>query len=283
MPTPPSYRKVNPADQPILFIALYSSVLPLSTVSEHAETTVAQSISMINGVAQVQVYGSQKYAVRAMLDPNALAARGIGLNEVTSAIQGGNVNLPVGDLQGERQSFTLQSTGQLERAADYGPLIVAWRNGAPVRLGELGEVSDSVENDKAAAWFNKVRGIILPCSANPEPTPSRSWMPSRNCCRDSAARFPVSVGMDILYDRSASIRESRVTSVYTGANGSAGHSGHFPVSAQCTATIIPSLALIPVIGTFAGMYMMGFNIDNFSPNGIDPVRRVRGGRCHCHD
>lgn len=266
MPTPPSYRKVNPADQPILFIALYSSVLPLSTVSEHAETTVAQSISMINGVAQVQVYGSQKYAVRAMLDPNALAARGIGLNEVTSAIQGGNVNLPVGDLQGERQSFTLQSTGQLERAADYGPLIVAWRNGAPVRLGELGEVSDSVENDKAAAWFNKVRGIILAVQRQPGTNTIQVVDAIKELLPGFRREIPSAVGMDILYDRSASIRESvndvKFTLVLTVVLVIL---VIFLFLRNVRATIIPSLALIlSVIGTFAGMYMMGFNIDNFS-------------------
>lgn len=266
MRNPPSYRKVNPADQPVLFIALYSSVLPLSTVSENAETTIAQRISMISGVAQVQVYGSQKYAVRALLDPNALASRGIGIDEVAAAIQGGNVNLPVGDLQGDRQSFTLQSTGQLERAADYGPLIVTWRNGAPVRLSELGEVVDSVENDKAAAWYNSVRGIILAVQRQPGTNTIQVVDAIKELLPGFRREIPSAIGMEILYDRSASIRESvndvKFTLILTVMLVIL---VIFLFLRNIRATIIPSLALIlSVIGTFAGMYMMGFNIDNFS-------------------
>ena len=266
MRNPPSYRKVNPADQPILYIALYSSVLPLSTVSEYAENTIAENISMISGVAQVQVYGSQKYAVRAQLDPNALASRGIGLDEVNAAIQGGNVNLPVGELQGERQAYTLQSTGQLERAVDYGPLIVAWRNGAPVRLGELGEVVDSVESDTVAAWYNQERGIILAVQRQPGTNTIEIVDGIKEMLPDFRRDIPSAVGMEILYDRSASIRESvndvKFTLVLTIALVIL---VIFLFLRNIRATIIPSLALIlSVIGTFAGMYLMGFNIDNFS-------------------
>src|SRR6185369_15012162 len=144
MPTPPSYKKVNPADQPVLYLALSSPTLPLYTVDEYAQTNLAQRISQITGVAQVQVFGSQKYAVRVQLDPNALATRGIGIDEVQKALAQSNVNLPTGTLYGPYQAFSVQATGQLTNAAAYRPLIVAYRNGSPVRLEQLGRVVDSV-------------------------------------------------------------------------------------------------------------------------------------------
>ncbi|PYJ63391.1 MAG: acriflavine resistance protein B, partial [Verrucomicrobia bacterium] len=145
MPSPPTYSKVNPADSPILYLALTSPTLPLSTVDEYAETMMAQRISMVNGVAQVSVFGAQQYAVRVQVDPNKLASRGIGIDEVQQAVSQGNVNLPTGTLNGTHQAFTVQANGQLMNAADYRPLIVAYRNGAPVRLQELGRVLDSVQ------------------------------------------------------------------------------------------------------------------------------------------
>src|SRR5437879_5545116 len=153
MPSPPSFRKVNPADQPLLYLALGSPTLPLSDVDEYAETLMAQRISMVSGVAQVQVFGAQKYAVRVQLNPDALASRNIGIDEVQKSIQQSNVNLPTGTLYGNKQAFTVQSTGQLTSASAYRPMIVAYRNGNPVRLEELGNVLDSTENDKTASWF----------------------------------------------------------------------------------------------------------------------------------
>ena len=153
MPSPPSYRKVNPAASPILYIALTSPTLPLYALDELGETIIAQRISTVAGVAQVQVYGAQKYAVRLQLDPSALATRGLGLDEVAQSVREANVNLPTGALQGPHQAYTLQATGQLTHAAAYRSLIVAYRNGRPVRLEELGRVVDSVENDKTAAWY----------------------------------------------------------------------------------------------------------------------------------
>ena len=167
MPTPPTYTKVNPADQPVLYLALSSPTLPISAVYEYADTFIAQRISMISGVAQVQVFGSQKFAVRAQLDPRALANRKIGINEVGSALAMGNVNLPTGTLQGEKQAFTIQATGQLYNAASYRPLIVAYRGGSPVRLEELGRVIDSVENDKSANWYRNERGVVLAINRQP--------------------------------------------------------------------------------------------------------------------
>ncbi|QSJ16867.1 efflux RND transporter permease subunit [Nostoc sp. UHCC 0702] len=158
MPNPPSYRKVNPADQPILYISLNSEILPLSTVDKYAETLLAQRLSMVDGVAQVQVYGSQKYAVRIQLDPESLSAKGIGVDEVATAISQGNVNLPTGTLYGTKQNFTIQANGQLNDAASYRSLVVTYQDGAPVLLGELGQVLDSVENDKVASWFFPDKG-----------------------------------------------------------------------------------------------------------------------------
>src|SRR5579884_3271972 len=153
MPTPPTFTKVNPADQPVLYVALTSKTLPLWTLDEFAETRIAQRISMVSGVAQVQVLGAQKYAVHVQLDPHLLASRQIGINEVESSLRNWNVNLPTGTIIGPKRAFTLQASGQLTSADQYKPLIVAYRKGSPVRLGELGSVIDSVEDDKTASWF----------------------------------------------------------------------------------------------------------------------------------
>ena len=154
MPSPPSFRKVNPADSPILFLTASSKTLPLSVVDEYAENTVGQRISMVSGVAQVSVFGAQKYAVRILMDPVALAARKIGVDEVASAIGRWNVNTPAGILNGDKEAFVIQSNGQLNDADAYRPLVVAWRNGTPVRLDQVAQVLDSVENDKTATWYN---------------------------------------------------------------------------------------------------------------------------------
>ncbi len=151
MPSPPSLRKVNPADSPIIYLALTSPILPLSDVDEYAQKVVAQRLSMINGVAQVSVFGSQKYAVRVQVDPKALASRNLGIDEVATAIQKGNVNLPTGVLYGDYRNYTVKASGQLMKASDYRPLIVAYRNGSPVYLSELGRVLDSVENNNTAS------------------------------------------------------------------------------------------------------------------------------------
>src|SRR6202043_2664646 len=153
MPTPPTFTKVNPADQPILYLAITSKTLPLWTLDEYAETRIAQRISMISGVAQVQVLGAQKYAVHAQMDPHSMASRQIGMNEIETALKNWNVNLPTGSIIGPQRAFTLQASGQLLNAAQYRPVVVAYRGGTPVRLEELGNVIDSVEDDKTASWF----------------------------------------------------------------------------------------------------------------------------------
>ncbi len=266
MPTPPSYRKVNPADQPVLYLALSSAVLPLSQVDEYAETNIAQAISMVNGVAQVQVYGSQKYAVRVKVDPKLLASRQIGIDEISNALQGANVNLPLGDLQGTSKAYTIQATGQLMEAESYKPIIVAWRNGAPVRVEDIGETFDSTENDKVAAWFNNVRGIVLAVQRQPGTNTIEVVSSIRKLLDRFRAGLPASVHLDILFDRSESIQASvgdvKFTFVLTICLVVL---VIFLFLRNLTATIIPSLALIlSVVGTFGVMYLLNFSIDNLS-------------------
>src|SRR5688500_14742562 len=166
MPAPPSYQKVNPADQAIFFIVMRSSTLTLSALDELAQTNVAQRISSVSGVAQVNVFGSQKYAVRIDVDPRQLAARSMGIDEVTTAIQNANVNLPTGTIYGER-TFVVKTNGQLMRAAAYGPAIIAYRGGHPVRLDEVAHVYDGVENDRTASRQNGERCIYLSIQQQP--------------------------------------------------------------------------------------------------------------------
>src|SRR5581483_2554593 len=266
MPTPPSYQKVNPADQPILYLALASQTLPLSTVDEYAETMLAQRISMISGVAQVQVFGSQKYAVHAQLDPSALAAKGIGIDEVSAAVQNGNVNLPTGTLYGRQQAFTVQSNGQLTDAKAYRPLIVAYRNGNPVRLEEVGRVIDSVENDKIASWFSGTRAIVLAIQRQPGTNTVEIVDNIKNVLPTFKDVIPASVDLKILYDRSESIRGS-VDDVKFTLMLTIGLviMVIFLFLRNVSATIIPSLALpMSIIGTFAAMYLLGFSLDNLS-------------------
>jgi HAE1 family hydrophobic/amphiphilic exporter-1 len=266
MPTPPTYTKVNPADQPVIYLALSSPTLPLSTVYEYADTFIAQRISMISGVAQVQVFGSQKFAVRAQLDPKALASRQIGIDEVGNALSLGNVNLPVGTLEGKQQAFTIEATGQLYNAAAYRPLIVAYRNGSPVRLNDLGRVIDSVENNKVANWYNNVRSVVLAIQRQPGTNTVEVVDSIKNLLPTFRVQIPPSVKLDILYDRSASIRESvndvKFTLVLTICLVVM---VIFLFLRNLSATVIPSLALpFSIIGTFAAMYLMHFSIDNIS-------------------
>jgi HAE1 family hydrophobic/amphiphilic exporter-1 len=270
MPTPPSYQKVNPADQPVIYLALSSPTLPLSDVNEFADTVIAPRISMINGVAQVQVFGSQKYAVRVKLDPRALATRKIGLDEVGTALGNGNVNIPTGSLDGKNQSFTIQATGQLYNAAAYRPLIVAWRNGAPVRLQDVGTVEDSVENDRIAAWYNtkgvSTRAIVLAIQRQPGTNTIQVVDSIKSQIPSFKSQLPASVNLNVLFDRSETIRDSvkdvKFTLLLT--------IGLvimviFLFLRNLSATIIPSLALpLSIVGTFAAMYAMGFSVNNIS-------------------
>ena len=167
MTTPPSYRKVNPANNSIMLLALTSDTLPLSTVDEFAQTILAQRISMVNGVAQVDVIGSQKFAIRMQLDPNQLAVRQIGVDDVVAAVQRGNVDLPVGTLNAPNRAYTLVSDGQLINGAAFQSLVVTYRNGAPVRIQDIGKAIDSVENTRVASWFKDKRAVILGIQRQP--------------------------------------------------------------------------------------------------------------------
>jgi hydrophobic/amphiphilic exporter-1 (mainly G- bacteria), HAE1 family len=271
MPAPPSYQKVNPADSPILYIAISSPTMRLSDVDEYAETLLAQRISMISGVAQVNVFGASKYAVRVQLDPNKMANLGVGIDEVASAIQDGNVNMPTGTLWGSKQAFTLQATGQLSKASDYAPLIVAYRNGSPIRLEQIAKVFDSVENDKNASWFagedhKLARSMILAIQRQPGTNTVEVVDSIKAVLPGLQQQMPAAVKMQIMYDRSQTIRESvndvkftlflaliLVIMVI------------FLFLRNLWATAIPSLALpFSIVATFAVMYLLNYSLDNMS-------------------
>jgi hydrophobic/amphiphilic exporter-1 (mainly G- bacteria), HAE1 family len=270
MPTPPTFTKVNPADQPILYLALTSKQLPLYQLDEYAETRIAQRISMISGVAQVAVLGAQKYAVRTQLDPFKLASRQIGLNEVEAALRNWNVNLPTGTINGPRRAFTLQASGQLTSANAYKPVIVAYRNNTPVRLEELGQIVDSVEDDKTGSWFYNKRGneraIILSIQRQPGTNTVQVAESVKNLLPTFRSELPPSVKMNVFYDRSETIRESfqdvKFTMILTLALVVM---VIFVFLRNFSATIIPSLALpFSIIGTFAVMHLLGYSLDNLS-------------------
>jgi hydrophobic/amphiphilic exporter-1 (mainly G- bacteria), HAE1 family len=266
MPSPPTSQKVNPADSPILYLALTSPTLPLSTVDEYAETMIAQRISMVSGVAQVQVMGAQKYAVRVQLDPNALATRGIGIEEAQQAVQKANVNLPTGTLYGPDKAFTVQATGQLTTAEAYRPIIVAYRNGSPVRLEELGRVIDSVENDKVASWFNNTRSIILSIQRQPGTNTVEVVDSIRRLLPSFSAQMPASVNLEILNDRSMTIRDSIADVKFTlTLTVALVIMVIFLFLRNLSATIIPSLAVpLSIFGTFGVMYLLGYSMNNLS-------------------
>src|SRR4051812_37931880 len=266
MSAPPSFRKVNPADFPVFFLALSSDALPIAVVNEYAETNLAQRISTINGVAQVQVFGQQKYAVRIQVDPNALAARGVGINEVEQAVAQANVNLPTGTLYGKDRMFAVQATGQLNDAVAFRPVIVSYRNGAPIRLQELGRVIDSVQNDKLAAWFKGKRGIVLAIQRQPGTNTIEVVDNIKRLLPTFRAEVPPAVEIETLYDRSVTIRASVEEVQFTLYLALAlVVMVIFIFLRNIPATIIPSIALpMSIIGTFAVMYLFGYSLDNIS-------------------
>lgn len=266
MPSPPTYRKVNPAESPILYLALSSPTLPLATVDQYAESFLAQRISMIEGVAQVGVYGSQKYAVRVQVDPDILTSRNLGIDEVEQAIGQGNVNLPSGTLSGAKQTFLVQTSGQLENANAYRDLVVAYSNGEPVKLGNLGRVIDDVENNKTAAWFNKDRAVVLAIQRQPNSNTIAVVDAIKKILPGFQLQLPANVKLQVVYDRSQSIRDSikevqwtlflavlLVVAVI------------FVFLRSFYATIIPSIAIpLSIFGTFAAMSIFGFSLNNLS-------------------
>ncbi len=266
MPSPPSYGKVNPADQPVMYLALTSKTLPLPELDEYGEVMMAQRISTVSGVAQVQVYGPQKYAVRVQVDPRQLSSRGIGIDEVADAVRGANVNLPTGILYGPLTSFTVQANGQILNAEGYRPVIVAYRNGSAVRVGDLAEVIGGVENNKAAAWFNDERSISLAIFKQPGTNTVEVAESVRRLLPAFQKQLPASASLHVVYDRSTPIRASvedvKFTLLLTLVLVVL---VIFLFLRKLSATVIPSLALpFSIVGTFAAMYALGYSLDNLS-------------------
>jgi hydrophobic/amphiphilic exporter-1 (mainly G- bacteria), HAE1 family len=263
---PPSYRKVNPADQPILAFALTSKTMPLSQLDEYGETFMAQRISMVPGIAQVQVYGGQKYAVRVQLNPTSLANRRIGIDEVATSISSQNVSMPTGTLWGTNRASTIKANGQLQNAEQFRQMVVAYRNGAPVHLNDLGNVMDDVENNKVASWYNGERSVVLGIQRQPGTNTVEVANGVKTLLASLRDQIPPSVEIYTLYDRTVSIQASvsdvkftlmltlfLVVMVI------------FVFLRNVSATIIPSLALpMSLIGTFAVMYRLGYSLDNLS-------------------
>ena len=266
MPAPPSFRKVNPSEQAILLLALTSVTLPLSKVDQYAQTLLAPRISTISGVSQLQVYGSQKYAVRVQLEPLALAARGISLDDVSAAIQKANSNTPTGILDGKTRVFTVESSGGLNDAEGFRKVVVAYRDNAPVMLEDVAQVHDAVENNRIAGWYNDTRGIVLAVQRQPGANTVKVVDEIMGLLPDLRAQLPAGISLDVLIDRSATIRESV-------------HDVEFSLMLsialvvlvififlrRLTATIIPTIAiLISIIATFAVMYQLNFSLNNLS-------------------
>jgi HAE1 family hydrophobic/amphiphilic exporter-1 len=270
MPSPPTYRKVNPADQPIMYLGLTSATLPMWTLDEYGETLMAQRISMVSGVAQVQVFGSQKYAVRVQVDPRALATRGIGIDQVEEAVRAANVNIPTGTLYGERRALTVQATGQLTDAAVYRPVIVTYRNGAPVRLDQLGQVIDSVEDDKTVAWYGDNQTLQRSLVLAVQRQPGTNTVAVAQAVKDLLPTFekwmPPSVELHVLFDRSESIRNSINDVKFTLVLALAlVVMVIFLFLRNASVTLIPSLALpLSIVGSFAVMSQLGYSLDNLS-------------------
>ena len=266
MTTPPSFRKVNPSDFPVLFVALSSATLPLSTVHEYGDIYIGQALSQISGVAQVQIYGSQKFAVRVQADPEAAAARGLSMEDIRTAVQRANSTTPVGTLNGPSQNVTLQASGQLDKADLYREVVVAWRNGSPVKLDEVAKIYDSVENDKTATWFNGSRSIVLAIQKQPDANTVAVVDAVRARLPALQAQLPPSIQIDITMDRSISIRQSVFDVQETLAIAVVlVILVIFLFLRSASATFIPALAVpISLLGTCATMYLLGFSINNMT-------------------
>jgi HAE1 family hydrophobic/amphiphilic exporter-1 len=263
---PPSFRKVNPADSPILFLAVSSPTLSLSVLDEYAETFLAQRISTVDGVAQVQVYGSQKYAVRVQIDPQALVARGIGIDEVAAAVDAGNPNVPTGTLWGPHRAYTVLADGQIQSAPEFRQLVVTYKDGAPVRLQDVARVLDDVQDNKTASWFDGARAIVLAVQRQPGTNTVAVGDGVKRTMAALGPQLPASVHIQTLYDRSQPIRDSvhdvKITLFITLCLVVL---VIFLFLRNLSATVIPSLALpLSIVGTFAAMFLLGYSLDNLS-------------------
>ena len=265
MINPPSYRKVNPSDQPIFFMVLTSGTLPVTTV-EHYADMLSRQLSTLDGVAQAPVSGASKYAVRVQANPNALAARGIGIDQLATAINELNVNQATGSLNGASDAKILHTDGQLSNAAQFRQQIIAESNGAPVRLGDVANVFDSTANVRQADWYRTQRAVSVFVQRQPGANTIAVVKQIRAILPQFMAMLPAGINLEIRHDRSESIRAS-VTKVQETLLIAATLVVMviFVFLRKVSATIIPALALpIAVIGTFAGMSMMGFSLDNLS-------------------
>ena len=266
MTAAPIQRKVNPADAPVLMLAMTSATLPTSQLDEYAQTQLAQRLSMVDGVAQVYAYGAAKYAVRISIDPDRLAVAGIGIDQVQKAVADANVNQATGTLYGPGQQFQVRNQGQLLRAAPYNDIVLAWRNGAPVRLGDVGLAYDSVQNDQLASWFNHDRSVILSIQRQPGTNTVALIDRIKAILPGFIAGLPPSVKLNVLYDRSQTIRASVADVQF-----SLLLAGVLVVLViylflgNLSATLIPAVALpLSVIGTFGAMYLLDYSLDNLS-------------------
>lgn len=266
LPAPPAFRKSNPADQPVLFLVLTSGTLPLSTVNEYGETILQQQISQLAGVSQVNIFGAQKYAVRIYVNPDSVSARGLTLNEVRSSVQAANSNSPVGAIQGANQRLTLGATGQIERASEYGGLVIAQRSGVPIKLEDVARVVDSVENNQTASWYNGQRSILLAVFRQSDANTVDVVQRIRERIPAYREQLPASIDLEVLNDRSEPIKQS-VDKVLE----------KLVIATLCvilvifvflkrlTATLIPTITLpISLMGTFGFMYMFGYSLNNIS-------------------
>src|SRR5438132_3910078 len=265
MPAPPSYQKSNPGDQSIILLVLRSPTLPLSMIDEYAQQTIAQRLSMVDGVAQVDVFGSQKYAVRIDLDPRELASRGIGIDQVAAAVTNANSNVPTGKMYGEK-TFVVQTNGQLMRASAYGPTIVAYRNGNPVRLDEVAHVFDGVENDRSGAWQAGERCVMISIRKQPGTNLVEVVDRIKALLPQMREQLPAAMALDTRSDRSATIRESvRDVKRTLLATVALVILVIFLFLRNVSATLIPSLALpASLVGTFTVMYLLNYSLDNLS-------------------
>jgi HAE1 family hydrophobic/amphiphilic exporter-1 len=266
MPRPPSYQKVNPAEQPVLYLSLDSDTLPMYSVNEYADTLLAQRISMVDGVARVSIFGAQKYGVRVQVDPDQLASHGIGIDEVQKAIGASNTNLPTGRLDGERQAFTIESSGTLSNAAAYRPIIVAWHNGSPVRLEQLAKVIDDVDNTKLTGWFNDHRAVILAVQKQPGTNTVEVVDSIRQLLPAFRRELPPAVHLSIAFDASESIRGSiRDVEFTLMLTIGVVVMVIFLFLRNVSATLIPGCAVpFSIVGTFAVMYLLGYSLNNLS-------------------
>ncbi len=267
---PPSYQKVNPADDPILYLSLTSDVLQLSKLDNYAETFLAQRISTVDGVAQVSVFGAQKYAVRIQLDPRALASRGIGIDEVAAAVNNANVNMPSGTLWGSERAYTIRANGQIGNAATFRKLVVAWRNGAPVRLEDLGQVINDVQDNRNASWFDGARSVTLSIQRQPGTNTVAVANGVKQLVASLHDELPPSVKVHTLYDRSESIHESVHDVKFTlWLTLCLVVMVIFLFLRNVSATAIPSVALpLSIVGTFSAMYLLHYSLDNLSLMGL---------------